>query len=137
MRDHDWERRILDGGHLGAYACWECRRCGATNWATAELRSSGHLRWSEGTPPSPGAEHEHGVDCGCTLSVAARPIGTPTSIRQEVRIVWDGCVIALEEDVAEPWVTFHKAGDAEGWIERYRTGAETDNDHAYVIFDGT
>jgi hypothetical protein len=51
--------------------------------------------------------------------------------------MWDDCVIALEDEVAEPWVTFRKAGDAESWIARQRTSDnEADDDHAYVIFDG-
>jgi len=50
--------------------------------------------------------------------------------------MWDDCVIALEDGVSEPWVTFRKAGDAESWIARRRAGdGEIDEDHAYVIFD--
>lgn len=51
--------------------------------------------------------------------------------------MWNDCVIALEDEVSEPWVTFRKAGDAESWITRRRAGDdEADEDHAYVIFDG-
>jgi hypothetical protein len=51
--------------------------------------------------------------------------------------MWNDCVIALEDEVSEPWVTFRKAGDAESWIARRRAGNdEGDEDHAYVIFDG-
>ncbi|HSX23285.1 MAG TPA: hypothetical protein VLE97_10980 [Gaiellaceae bacterium] len=94
----------------------------------------GHLRWTEA---SPAAGHRHGADCGCTIAVDAKPAGRPESIRQEIRIAWNDCVIALEEGASEPWVTFRKAGDAEGWIDRRRSGDgdEADEDHAYVIFD--
>jgi hypothetical protein len=97
--------------------------------------SGGHLQWTEASPPS---AHQHGLDCGCTQSVTARPEGSPESVRQEIRIMWNDCVIALEDDVFEPWVTFRKAGDAESWImARHQAGDdETDDDHAYVIFDG-
>lgn len=96
--------------------------------------SGGHLRWTEASPAS---AHQHGFECGCTLSADTRPAGSPESIRQEFRILWDDCVMALEDEVSEPWVTFRKARDAESWIARRRTGDdEADEDHAYVIFDG-
>ena len=57
MRDHDWERLLHDGGHLGAYESWECRRCGATNWGHPEL----------GGQPDP----EQFYACGCGPNVTA------------------------------------------------------------------
>ena len=96
--------------------------------------SGGHLRWAEASPTT---AHQHGFECGCTQNVTARPSGSPASVRQEIRILWDGCVIALEDEVAEPWVTFRRAGDTESWIARKRVGTdEEDDDHAYIRFDG-
>ena len=39
MREHDWKREILDGGHLGGYEDWECRRCGATSLGNPDPRT--------------------------------------------------------------------------------------------------
>ena len=79
--------------------------------------------------------HQHGFECGCTQDLSERPAKAPESIRQEIRISWDDCVIALEDEVAEPWVTFRKAKDTESWIaHRQAGGAEVDEDHAYIRF---
>jgi hypothetical protein len=56
MRDHDWERLILDGGHLGAYESWDCRRCGATNMSLSR---------------KPGPDQFYA--CGCGPNVTALP----------------------------------------------------------------
>jgi hypothetical protein len=95
--------------------------------------SHGHLRWTEASPES---AHRHSFECGCTVNADRRPWGQPEQVRQEIRIVWENCVIRIEDGVSCPWVTFRKAGDAEAWIDRYATGeAGGDEDHAYFQFD--
>ena len=79
----------------------------------------GHLRWTEASPP---AAHRHGGGCGCTVDADIRPAGRPEQIRQEIRIIWDDCVIQLEDEVNEPRVVFRRAGDASTWIDRRATG---------------
>lgn len=97
--------------------------------------SHGHLRWTEASPES---AHRHSFECGCTVNADRRPSGRPESVRQEIRIVWEDCVIRIEDEGSCPWVTFRKAGDAEAWIARYATGkaeGEGDRDHADFRFD--
>lgn len=75
------------------------------------------------------------------FDVEERPAGDPVDVRQEVRLLWPGCSIALEEGVSEPWVTFRRSGDADAWHLRRTSGmAEgtpcgVPDDHAYFIFD--
>jgi hypothetical protein len=91
------------------------------------------LQWGEASPLT---THQHDFECGCTEHVQQRPAGVPTSVRQDARVSWDDCVIALEPEVAEPWVTFRRANDTEDWIRRRMLGTtEADEDHAYFIFN--
>jgi hypothetical protein len=95
--------------------------------------SHGSLRWTEASPES---AHRHSFECGCTVNADRRPSGQPEQVRQEIRIVWEDCVIRIEDEVSCPWVTFRKAGDAETWIDRYASGeAEGDEDHTYFRFE--
>lgn len=75
------------------------------------------------------------------FDASERPAGDPTDVRQEVRLLWPGCSIALEEGMAEPWVTFRRSGDADAWHLRRTSGMAEGTpcgvpaDHAYFIFD--
>lgn len=72
------------------------------------------------------------------LDVASRPAGAPTDVRQEVRFLWPGCSIALEDGISMPWVTFRRSGDVEAWHARRTLGEDGEaEDHAYFIFDAS
>lgn len=92
--------------------------------------SRGHLRWTEASPES---AHRHSFEYGCTVNADQRPSGAPEQVRQEIRIVWEDCVILIEDAVFGPWVMFRKAGDTEAWIDRWAIG--DDRDHAYFMFN--
>lgn len=96
---------------------------------------SGHLRWIESSPREDRGHDE--VTCSSMRDVAERPAGDPFDVRQEVRLSWPDCSIAVEGGISEPWVTFRRAGDVDEWRRRRAHGTrdDEDRDHAHFIFD--
>lgn len=93
--------------------------------------------WTEHLPPLP---LPSGARRSSPFDVDERPAGEPTDVRQEVRLSWPGCSIALEDGISQPWVTFRRSGDAEEFHMRRTIGVadgEGENDHAFFIFDGS